>query len=468
MRMPWQKKPDQAVDFEAVVASAISAAVQKLQPNASPSEESELRARMGRFLSGTYDNADSLHNIYQDFGYPLNLTFTNFWNMYRRFGVAKNVVELPVETSWMTLPKIEGSEQLARDIAILDDMLDLWTRVKGLDTRQRVGRYAGMFMRVRDGKTPDQPITNKFAGLGALVQMVPLYEGQLTVLEIHNDPAQANYGLPKMYMFNGGATGNVNEKTATTFNIHPDRIVIAAEGADNGDIYGTPALEACYNSLMDLRKVIGSGGEGFYRNAAQSIVFKLQDASQAQQNASLLASFNEQYDDFSRNRARRAIWTPGLDPQALQSTLIAGDSFFNSPLNDVAAASKIPATILIGQQTGRLASSEDSRSFLSTINSRRENFVSQMIADVIDWMMLRGILATAKYTIEWDDLLALSDQEKLDNADKMAGVNHKQFQSGGQPVFSAEEIRESAGFEVEDMPDIDESLPEEPVEGGES
>ena len=130
-------------------------------------------------------------------------------------------------------------------------------------------------------------------------------------------------------------------------------------------------------------------------------------------------------------------------------------------LNDVAAASKIPATILIGQQTGRLASSEDSRHFLSMVNSRRENFMTEMINSVINWLMTTGILPASKFTVEWDDLLASSDTERLSNSDSMASTNEKQFKSAGDIPFSGSEIREAAGFDPEeDLEPGDETLPD--------
>ena len=219
------------------------------------------------------------------------------------------------------------------------------------------------------------------------------------------------------------------------------------EHLGQGGIYGIPSLEAPYNSLMDLRKVIGAGGEGFYRNASQSIMFNLKDPSSAKINADLLSDFNDNYDEFSRNRMRRAMWTPGLDPKALESSLITPEEFFKVALNDVSAASKIPATILIGQQTGRLASGEDSKHFLSMGNSRRENYLTENIVDVLNWCMEHGILPTGEFEVVWDDLLALSDTEKMTNAKSMSEVNKNQFGAGGMTPFTGEEIREAAGFE---------------------
>lgn len=414
----------------------------------------DTRSRIAQAISGGYDFSDTLHNIFLDFGYNQNLDFYNYWNMYRRFGIAKAVCELPVDITWMRVPEIESSNaQFMREFERLADLVSFWIRLYAIDKRQRVGRYAGMFMRIRDGKSPEMPIENRLNGIGAVMQMIPLYEGQLRVLETDNDPRSENYGMPKMYQFNSGDAGNRNEMIASSFSIHPDRIVICSEDADNGGIYGVSALEACYNSLMDLRKIIGGGAEGFYKNAAQNIVFSLQDGASAKANEALLTRFNEQYDEFAHNRMRRAMWTPGMDAKTLDSTLIQPKDFFFNSLYDVSASCKIPATILIGQQTGRLASSEDSRSFLSMINSRRENFGTESINAMIDWFIKWGVLPAAEYEVEWDDLLQLSKTEQLDAANKMADINDKQFKSGGSIAFDGAEIREMAGFDPMDEVD---------------
>lgn len=414
--------------------------------------DARARDRLARAYSGGYDGADTLHNVYLDFGYPVKVEFSHAWNMYRRFGIARNVADLPVITTWTTLPEIVAPEAFVRELERLAKRTKLWRRIIDLDKRQRIGRYAGLFVRVRDGKAPSEPI-DKLGGAGAVVQFVPLYEGQLRISKTDNNAMSERFGLPEMYEYTSSTTGNKNENIAVTFEIHHSRVIIAAEGADDGGVLGVSALEAPYNSLLDLRKIIGAGGEGFYRNAAQSVVFKLDDTSQAQGLASLLDEFNENFDEFTRDRMRKALWTPGLTPETLQSSLAAPGEFFNNALNDVAAAARIPATILIGQQTGRLASTEDGRNFLSGINSRREDDAGEMVAAVLDWLIQYGALPFAEYEIVWDDLLALSDTERLANSDKMADINVKQFNSGGAPVFTEAEIREAAGFDPDELPD---------------
>lgn len=462
MPWPWSKKDTPKTESQ--IQEMITSAVKEYAANSGSSEG--MREMFSQALSGTYDGADTLHNVYLDYGYPDTVNFNNMWNMYRRFGVAKNVVELPVDIGWSSPPIIkfgEGDKAAASDeFEKLIDRLSMWQRMKGLDTRQRVGRYAGMFMRVRDGKSPDTPLEGSLSTPEALMSMVPLYESQLKVVSTEEDPTSDNFGNPTMYQMQGGVTGSRNENATQSFQIHPSRIVIAAEGADNGSIYGIPILESVYNSLMDLRKVIGGGAEGFYKNAAQSIILELMDGASSKIDSAMLKKFNEKFDDFMRNRFRRGFWAPGMKVSQLQSTLINPKEFAAAALSDVAAGAQIPATILIGQQTGRLASDEDSSQFLGVVQSRRENFMTQMIRDVIDWMMGHGIIKIQKYVVEWDDLLASSDEDKLSNAQKLATINESQFKSGGRLPFDAEEIREAGGYEPEELPeDEGEDLPDD-------
>jgi len=204
---------------------------------------------------------------------------------------------------------------------------------------------------------------------------------------------------------------------------------------------------------MDLRKIIGGGAEGFYKNSSQSVVFNLQDASNASAYKDQLEAFNEQYDAFTRSPGRKGLWTPGMDANVLNSTLMSPKEFFEVALNDVAAGSGIPATILIGKQTGRLASEEDSAHFLSVVQSRRENFGSELVARVLDWCMEHGVLPTSDYELEGDELWARSDAEKLDNAKELAMINKEKFNSGGSVPLTGEEIREATGFEPEELED---------------
>lgn len=404
-------------------------------------------------LSGGYDFANTLHHIYADFGYPESLSFPNFWSMYRRFGIARRVVEAKVDLTWRDKPVLEASDEFIET----STKLDLWRRLEVIDVMQRIGRYAGYFMRVRDGRKPSEPLLpGTLNGAESVVQMLPLYESQLRVESTDNNIESDDFGMPKMYQVYTGNIGNTDPDTNAWANVHPTRVVIASERAIHG-IYGISCLEAPYNSLMDLQKVIGAGAEGLYRNAAQNVVFELQDVDAVAGNEELLEKFNEEFDKFIKDRMRRGLWAPGMKTTQLNAKPVDPEHFFMNALFDVAAAEGTPAQVIVGAQTGRLAGSNDIEQFLALIQTRREGFGSQLTTKMLDWLILYGVLPADDFKLKWPDALAQSYSQRIENAKVLSDINT------ANPAFTIEEVREAAGYPAE--PDGTLPAPPAPVAG---
>lgn len=400
-------------------------------------------------MSGGYDNADTLHNIYCDFGYPDQLQFSNFWNMYRRFGVAGAVVDKPPSLSWLTPPIIESSERFQNEIEILIKQTKLWNRLKGLDKRQRVGRYAGLFIEVADNKRPEEPV-EMVAGVGAVRNLKPIYEGQLQVSETNQKLGDENYGQPMMYEFTGLTDGERNEFSNNNFKIHPSRIIIAAEGADDGSIYGISALENIYNDLLDLRKISGAGGEGFYQNTRSAPVIKAEDGFQTPETETAQQDLEDKIDAFLGKWQKKFV-SKGLEFIYPNISLNNPKEFAENSWQNISAGSGISTNELRGVQTGVLAGDKDNKATMVMIQSRRENFLTELVSDVLDWFIKYGVLENAEYNVIWDDMTASSDTEKLALGEKMAIINEKAFRSQTAPIFSEDEIRLSSGFDPENF-----------------
>lgn len=432
--------------------------------NASAADET-VRSRFSRLVSGGYDFGDILHQIYEDFGYPETLGFSNYWNMYRRFGPAQAVCEIPVDITWLEVPEVDGGAEFNTAFEALVEKTKLWKKLKGVDNRQRVGRYAGLFVRVKDGQKPDKEVTS-LSSLENIASLTPLYESQLVVATTDNDPKSPDFGNPITYDFNGAVVGNRNEEQVTSFQIHKSRVIIWAEGADDGSIYGKSAIESVYNDLMDLRKISGSGGEGFYQNTRNAPVINTKEEYEAPTGQDKLDLENE-IDEFL-NKWRKKFVAQGLEFDYPDITLDNPKPFYDNSMNNISAGAKIPSKLINGNQTGKLAGDGDNKHFLTLMNSRRENFAAEGIELTILWFVEHNILPEpVNLTIEWDDLLAQSDKEGLELGKFMSETNRNQFQAGGEHVYSPEQIAETSGFDFEEVELPDETLEEDEMDDNE-
>jgi hypothetical protein len=79
---------------------------------------------------------------------------------------------------------------------------------------------------------------------------------------------------------------------------------------------------------------------------------------------------------------------------------------------------------LTGSERGELASSQDNDTWLTYLQSRREDYATPIIIiALIDRLMKSKVIPEKKYTIKWDDLFTVGNKEKADigkvNADSL-------------------------------------------------
>ena len=402
-----------------------------------------------------YDNAmctaDTLHNVYADFGYPQELSFNYYFQMYDRFGPASAVVDIPVNLSWMSLPKVVASDKFLKEFEKLVKKVHFWKRVKGWDNYQRVGRYAGMYQQVKDGKNPNEPV-DRLLGVESLLNLIPIYEGQLKVLEFEDDIKSPNFDKPKMYQYctsGYNKAGDANNNAAA-YDIHPSRIEIAAEGSYDGTLNGKSALRNVYNDLQDLQKISGAGGEGFYQNSRNAPIINVPDANNAP-TGDAKTELKAELDDFMAKFQKKFI-TQGMEFTFPDISLDNPKEFADNSKGNIAAGCNIATAIIFGQQMGVRASDKDFDLLLLVVQGRRENYCDEIAKNEIDWLIDHGVLPNEPYELEWENLNEATQEEKVALAESMMGVNEKAMRGQVGAVFGEDEAREAAGFEPKKIP----------------
>ena len=115
--------------------------------------------------------------------------------------------------------------------------------------------------------------------------------------------------------------------------------------------------------------------------------------------------------------------------------------------NLFSASVRIPFVILFGQQTGRLASDEDKADFAARAKSRQVNELTPMLEQFIRRMQAAGIIEAGEFEIEWPDVAAPSESEKVELLKAYTAAMREAFAAGVQGLFEADELRRVVGFE---------------------
>jgi hypothetical protein len=401
---------------------------------------------------------DAKHNHYKDFGYPETLNFQQLYAMYTRNGIAQAGVNKTVLKTWQDNPFLlekerDGSEVGQSDETTLEkqirqrfDDLRLWPRLSEADGMSMVGAYSGVILRFADSKLFEEPVDRVPGGLDGLVEVIPAWEGQLTVSQWDTDERSESYGQPKMFQFNESAVDS--KQQPRSFVVHPDRVIIWSK---NGTVHGKSILEPGYNDLLTLEKVSGAGGEGFWKNAKSAPVLEVDPEAKLTEMArmmgvpldELIDKMNDQVEDWQKG-FDKLLMVQGMEAKTLGITLPSPEHFFAIALQSFAASINMPVKILVGMQTGERASKEDADEWALTNMSRRNNYVIPNIRTLVQRLERVGILPERDWFVDWTDLTESSMSEKIERANKMAETNQKM---GDVYVFTDDEIRQVVGYE---------------------
>jgi hypothetical protein len=429
-------------------------------------------AGRGNFIG---EQLETSRDLICQYGYPKNPVFSNFYSLYRRIGLAKAGCDMPVDSVWSDWPTIrdvtefdsDGEPEYNDEVKtefeielnklIKDQKLAFKDRVRSLDRKQRIGQYAGSLIVARDVNSAkmNEPLESLVPG--NLVKLVPLFESQLIESEWDTDLTSANYGEPTMYQVAEFATGSKSNGQNRSFNCHPSRLIMAAEGAEDGTIYGTPAMMGCFYALMDWEKIRMSSAEGSKKNADQRSVLSLKEGSNLPTGATA-ELMDENINEFDRGDLSTLVISDA-SMSSLNSSM--GDPTKPAELceKEIAANYRIPMTVLVGFQTGKLASDKDTLQWNSFTMERREGFGNHLLMQHINRFIEIGVLPmpNGEVVIDWPDAREASQSDKLAMGEQAANIRYKIYQSGGVPesVIPDSYFHETLDIDVVDAEGID-------------
>lgn len=400
-----------------------------------------------------------------EYGFKDELTFDDLYKLYRRGGIAHGAVNKLVSNCWKTNPQVIEGEQSddSRELTAWEKASNqifthrFWRTFAKADTRRLVGRWAGILLHIRDSKNWDQPVIKG----KALQKITPVWASALKV------GSRDNNGAITMWQYNE----SLSDGSTAQRNIHPDRVLIIGDMSD--DEIGF--LEPGYNACVSLEKVEGGSGESFLKNAARQLNINFDKEIDFNNLASLYgvgvnelqARFDEVAVEVNRGNDT-TLTTQGATVTPLVSAVADPSPTYDVNLKTFSSSVDMPSRIIVGNQSGERASTEDQIYFNGRCQSRRGD-LSFDIEDMVDKLTyLQIIKPVGKFSIVWDELNEQSPSDRLDSATKMSTINQTSLASGEQ-VFSVDEIRVAAGYEPgggEPLPEIDDGEEDDNAQTG--
>jgi hypothetical protein len=387
------------------------------------------------------------------YGYRTDLTFTDYLRAYERGGVGHGAVHRVLDGCWKDVPRIKeaGSSEAGtweNEVSTALTAINFWGKFKDFDRRNLVGRFSGLIYRVADGRPLSEPLGN-----GKLVDIVPVYESQIKVLRWDEDANSPTYGTPLEFQYETSSPDDNSGRPRQWVSVHPSRVQILAEGSVNGDFYnGVPLLKAGFNALVDIEKITGGSAESFLKNSARTITVEYDvNATPATigengEKVSVKQAHEDQARRLNTNMDATLV-TQGAKAGVLQTTIADPSRPFEVAASTFAASVRLPFTVLFGQQTGRLASDEDRADANARYSARRVFELTPALVECVTRLQACKALPEGSFVVEWPDISAPSDADKLKNARELAAINTEVFRAGGSGVlpFDPAEIREAAG-----------------------
>ena len=412
------------------------------------------RAQLSK-LAGQHFGGE--RDLYEVMGYPRHLTPEDYADDYLRQDIAARIVDAYPDATWREHPEVKGEQSFAQAWSDMDRKHAIWRTFHRLDRLTGMGHYGVLLFGLDGGEDMATPAMGTDYNL---LYLQPHSERTAQVTRWEDDPQSPRYGLPVLYRITTGTNWTGAGAGQKSMIVHHSRVIHVAERALEDISIGTPRLERIYNRLMDLDKLLGGSAEMYWQNVAMMMAF-LADADSDIQPEDRDA-MKDQFEEMQHG-LRRFLTLQGTDAKNLAPGLQGSDpgSHIDKQIEIIAGASGIPKRILMGSESGELASSQDENNWASRISERREQFAGPTIVEAFIGKCQRlGVLPSGFNEIEWPEADTMGETGRAEIADKKAGALQKYLAAnGGDLIVSPDEFRAWLGegpLQQEEADDLDE------------
>lgn len=420
--------------------------------------------------------------------YPDSITKENYKEMYDRTGIATRVVEIWPEECWSQTPEIyekeeEGMTAFETKWGELEEEHHLFHYMNRIDVLSGIGQYGLVLFGIDDGKDLDKPVegidpkTGKAVNKNKynLIYIRTYDESSIEIEEKESDPKSPRYGYPTVYTLSQEDV-SYGTKNIIKRKVHWTRVLHVADNRESSEVYGTPRMKRAYNSLLDLRKILGGSGEMFWRGGFPGMAFELgkeaglQEVSDASK-TTMQENIEDYFDGLERALLLENVEVKQLAPQVADPT-----GHIDMQIKAISLSIGVPYRVFMGAEQAKLASTQDKRTWNERVMKRQNKYLTPLlIRPWIDRLIAYGSLPEpTKYIVEWPDREAITDKDIADVAVKEVDAMEKYIRGNCSLIMSPRDFfvsvlkksyEEAASFEA-GVGDMEEALlvPENPID----
>lgn len=353
------------------------------------------------------------------FGYDEQVSPENMVYIYRRGGIAARIVKAYPDSVWSGPPTLYGTPEFLAAWEELNKKFNIWDILHRAEIMARLNPYSVILVGLRGTNTAN-PVTNGSKTLDDVLFFQPYGKILAGISRWVTDVNSPRYLKPLEYTIQPANTLD-SDSTLNMGNsvvVNYTRIIHITQEVMENDLYGIPALEPIWDWLQDLRKVIGAAAENFWLTANRGMHVDIdKDLEFSATDANALADEIEEY----QHQLRRFIRTRGVKIENLGNETADPKNTANLLIQLISGATGIPTRILMGSESGHLASTQDKGNWAERIEEyRRITSTPRTLGPFIKSLMNLGILPESTVWAEWPDAYKQSPLERGQTAAQTA------------------------------------------------
>jgi len=204
----------------------------------------------------------------------------------------------------------------------------------------------------------------------------------------------------------------------STLEVHYSRVIHVADvgaNAVSSEIFAAPRMRPVLNHLIDLQKILGACGEGYWKNAFATLAAE----THPQLGGDVTIDTADLRDQMKkwRDSLDRVLAATGVTWRTISPQIVDPNSHVQNQLNAICIKLACPLRVFMGSEMGVLASGQDSIAWSFRVRERRKNYLTpRLIVPLIDRLIQVGVLPQpapeAGYTVDWNDDQKLLPQEQ--------------------------------------------------------